>query len=206
MEIITDHLKEKILQRLGEELSDVMKASDKNYKYDIKFNIKRLKKKLFGKEEQFLNSTHLDMYIDKFFMVNCPSSHSVSEVHEQVYKLLHQIMIIRHFIAEPKVLERDLNKAEIKNPNELPKIKNIDETTGTRHKRHYPLRSRVRSNSPNQRIYGRRSDYGTLQDSGDQLSLQSKRGMRLHTFEDEMTQRDPILKYRIKAQGYSVDK
>ena len=115
-------------------------------------------------------------------------------------------MIIRHFKAEPKVLERDLNKAEIKNPNELPKIMNIDETTGTRHKRHYPLRSRVRSNSPNQRIYGRRSDYGTLIDSGDQLSLQSKRGMRLHTFEDEMTQRDPILKYRIKAQGYSVDK
>ena len=51
MEIITDHLKEKILHRLGEELSDVMKSKDKNYKYDIKYNIKRLKKILFGKEE-----------------------------------------------------------------------------------------------------------------------------------------------------------
>ena len=116
----------------------------------------KLIKKIRGKKEMYWNSTHLDLYIDKFFMINCPPSHSVSEVHEQVFKLLHQILIVRHFRKDPIVLERDMNKAEIKNPNELPKIQNINETTGTRKIviTDYPLRQSPR-NVPS--LYGKKA-------------------------------------------------
>ena len=45
------------------------------------------------KPEIYINDSYIDRYIDQYFIMNCPETHSISEINQSVYHLIHQLFI-----------------------------------------------------------------------------------------------------------------
>ena len=52
-----------------------------------------LKLKLFKSQPEYVNKTKIDEYIDRFWFLNCPSSISTFGINDQVYALIHNIIV-----------------------------------------------------------------------------------------------------------------
>ena len=55
--------------------------------------IVKLFSNIFMKKKGWINKTPIDQYIDRFFIINCPETVSISHVESQTYNLFHRIFL-----------------------------------------------------------------------------------------------------------------
>lgn len=87
MKIIESHQQE-VIEDAGDS------SSRKTAENPCQRLVAALKRLLFKQQEVYVNTSFVDKYIDKYWMLKCPDRLSVSEVNQQVYMLFHQMFIL----------------------------------------------------------------------------------------------------------------
>jgi hypothetical protein len=48
----------------------------------------------FNDKQIYINKYPIDLYIDRYWLTNCPSTMSVGDINDQVYNLIHQLILV----------------------------------------------------------------------------------------------------------------